>query len=135
MKSSDTFESRVQSAMKARGIDGAAELAKRLSKRLQQDIDRNTVCGWIKAPGSEIRADILHALADEFDYSSRWLALGEGSPQRWVAVDEATKELMDIFTLLSDAAKAELTSYAYRLLRISGKHSPATPHTPPPRKK
>lgn len=128
----DSFESRIKGAMKARGIDGTADMAKRISKRLGRTIDRATLCKWFKNSGKAIRADVLHALADEVDYSSRWLALGEGSPARWVPLTEKTKEIVDVFETLSDNAKAELTSYAYRLMRISGKRNVIAPYPPPP---
>jgi transcriptional regulator with XRE-family HTH domain len=128
----DTFESRIKSAMKARGIDGTAEMARRISKRLGRPIDRATLCKWFKNSGKALRADVLHALADEVDYSSRWLALGEGAPARWVPLTDKSKELVDVFENLSDNARAELTSYAYRLMRISGKRNLIAPYPPPP---
>jgi hypothetical protein len=127
-----TFENRVKSAMKARGINTVADMAKRLSKRLGRTVDSATLCKWIKTSGKSLRTDVLFALADEVDYSSRWLALGEGTPQRWVQMNDKNKELVDVFEGLSDTAKAELISYSYRLMRISGKKNRVDPYPPPP---
>jgi len=128
----DTFESRVRSAMKTRGIEGVAEFARRLSGRLGRKVERQTVSKWLQGTGVTLRVDVMHAIADELNYSGHWLCYGSGTPQRWVAMDDKTKELSDVFKELTEAAKVELISYAYRLLRISGKQSLVAPYPPAP---
>ena len=122
MVSVDTFSSRIHDAMKTRGIGNIEELAAKLSKRLGRTIRPKTLIDGFKKPGGEMRTDLVHALADELLFSTSWLALGFGMPQRWVALDSGTKEIAEIFSGLSIAAQSELTSYAYRLLRVSGGH-------------
>ena len=134
-KNQDSFESRVKSAMKARGISGIAELALRLSKRLGRKITRISLCKMLTGSGDAVRVDVALAIADELEFSARWLSKGTGSPHRWVQVDEKTKELTDIFKAMSDAARAELISYGYRLVRITGKSTLISPYPPAPPEK
>ena len=134
-KRSDTFESRVRAAMLCRGISSVPELAACLSKRLGRNIDPAALARGLTMSGGAMRADIVHAMADELCFSTSWLSLGAGFPQRWVPLNDRTKEIAEVFSSLSEAAQAELAAYGYRLLRINklSRQTLVIPYPEPPR--
>ena len=113
------FSLRIKDAMRMRGISGPSDFAKRLSKRLGRPVNRQTVYKWMSGEVASIRADVMLAVAAEVDYSIVWLSTGEGDRERWRPMDEKRRELSNVYNELSETAKDELLSYAYRLLRIS----------------
>jgi hypothetical protein len=125
--------SRVSGAMKVRGIFNTSELAGRVSVRLGHAIGNKALIEHLNGDTESVRADVILALADELDYSARWLHSGEGDPQKEIALSDTYKELHGVFGELSAAAKDELVGYAYKLLRISGRPTVAAPYPPVPR--
>jgi transcriptional regulator with XRE-family HTH domain len=120
--------------MKTRGIRGPSELARRLSKSLGRTVNRQTVYKWMNGDVASIRADVMLAVAAELDYSVIWLSTGQGDPQTWTSMDDKKRELGNVYGELTEAAKDELLSYAYRLLRVASKPSLIDPHPAVPAK-
>ena len=113
------FSLRIRDAMRAAGIDGPSDFARRLSKRMGRTINRQTVYKWMIGEVASIRTDVMLAVATEVDCSIAWLSNGEGDKQQWQESDNHKRELSNVYNELSDAAKVELLGYAYRLLRVS----------------
>jgi len=128
------FSGRIRTAMKARGIKGPSELARRLTTRLGRTVNRQTVFKWMNGDVASIRADAMLAVAIELDYSGTWLTTGQGTPESWVAMDEKKAELCNVYSELTEAAKAELVSYAYRLMRVASRPALAAAPVPVPAK-
>jgi transcriptional regulator with XRE-family HTH domain len=130
------FSLRIRDSMRTAGINGPSDFARRLSKRLGRTVNRQTVYKWMTGEVASIRADVMLAVAAEVDCSIIWLSSGEGERQRWRPMDEKRRELSNVYNELSEYAKDELLSYAYRLLRISNPLSttpvaaPAAAHAP-----
>jgi hypothetical protein len=124
---------RTTGAMKTQGIFTLAELAKRLSSRLGRAISGPALCKHLNGRATSVRAELILAISDELDCSAHWLHRGEGDPQKKTALSETHRELHCVFGELTTAAKDELVSYAYKLLRINGKPSVVAPYPPAPR--
>ena len=131
MKKKDKgFSLRIREAMRARGIDGPSDFANRLSIRLGRTVNRQTVYKWMSGEVASIRSDVMLAVADEVNFSIVWLSTGEGERERWRPLDEKRRELGNIYNELTETARDELISYAYRLLRITAPLPGLQPQAP-----
>jgi len=124
------FALRIRDAMKAAGISGPSDFSRRLSKRLGRTVNRQTVYKWMTGEVASIRAEVMLSVAAEVDCSIVWLSTGEGDQLRSHPMDDKRRELSNVYNELSETAKGELLSYAYRLLRVS---NPVSTVAPPPR--
>jgi transcriptional regulator with XRE-family HTH domain len=118
-KKDKNFSLRIREAMRMAGIEGPSAFAQRLSARLGRAVNRQTVYKWMTGEVASIRADVMLAVATEVNCSITWLTTGEGDRKRLRPMDEKRRELSNVYNELTEAAKDELLSYAYRLLRVS----------------
>lgn len=121
-----TLAQRLKTARKAAGLS-QGELARRIG------ISRAAVSQWENGTIQSLDMANLFAVADLCNINARWLALGTGTPTKWINLSPDEKHLVELFQAMPEALRGNLISIAVAMPTTTPEKTPARPyHAPPP---
>jgi transcriptional regulator with XRE-family HTH domain len=106
-----TLGERIKIARKSAGIT-QGELARRISTLRGEKLSRAAVSKWEKDQVSTMEMENIFAAADVTEINARWLALGTGTPVRWVNLTPEESHLIEMFRALAQDYRDRLIGVA-----------------------
>lgn len=117
-----TLAGRIRGGMQIKGIDTAADLARRMK------LNRQTIHKWLSGEVTKLEPAHLFKLADILGLDARWLAAREGEPQPALRITLELQRLIELYQALPEKMRRAWILSGDAILQETGETSIAQPY-------
>lgn len=93
-------------------------------------VSNATVSDWESGEIKEVKSSYIFILGEKLNINARWLATGEGVPQRMMIHSQDERDFLELYRLLSPASKNAILATA-KAFAAQDSPQPTPPRTKP----